>query len=705
MMVSPMERGLDRVVALVDMDCFYVQVEQRLNPALRGQPCAVVQYKGYQGGGIIAVSYEARACGVTRNMRGDEARKLCPTIKLARVPEAHGKADLTRYREASVQVIDVMSQYAIVERASIDEAYVELTAQVQEKIRQMEGHVPIPSQLLRTFVEGWPRDDECEKEKPLNDCEDAKEACRLHGVTTWLQLTASDGAVGNADLNLSIGATIIEEMRAAIEAETGFRCSAGIAHNKMLAKLACGLNKPNRQTILPHSSVPGLFSGLPLGKIRNLGGKLGTSVSEKLGVEFIGDVVHYSKQHLEGHFGEKISGWLYDVCRGLEFEPIRPRNLPKSIGCSKNFNGPEALDTREKVRYWLKELATELEERLVKDKETNQRVAKQLTVGVHMDTKGQNGTLSRCSAMTRYDANKIAADALALLNACNTAGRGQATWSPAVTCLQLSACKFSEVAVGGTNDIAGYLSANAKPLLPALPKMGSSFGTPPKSVKDRGSRTIGIAELFQRATAKNQQCSQATNMSFDEGGDNSTKEGNCKGEHTSFFRKEALSAIHDDDDDDSNSQRPDTMEDFVISTSISPTVDDDSAETTPDLAVRSSNRCLEVDSNLDLQQDSGIIDTLSKMKKEGGNFISPEDMENCNECGKTVSMWELPEHSDFHFAQSLQKTFSASCEKPGLMRGTSMPASQRAKRRAAPPAKRKKASANHTLDSFFKKSS
>ena len=45
---------------------------------------------------IIAVSYEARACGVTRNMRGDEARKLCPTIKLASVPEAHGKADLTR---------------------------------------------------------------------------------------------------------------------------------------------------------------------------------------------------------------------------------------------------------------------------------------------------------------------------------------------------------------------------------------------------------------------------------------------------------------------------------------------------------------------------------------------------------------------------------------------------------------------------------
>ena len=41
-------------------------VEQRRNPALRGQPTAVVQYNDWKGGGLIAVSYEARKFGVTR---------------------------------------------------------------------------------------------------------------------------------------------------------------------------------------------------------------------------------------------------------------------------------------------------------------------------------------------------------------------------------------------------------------------------------------------------------------------------------------------------------------------------------------------------------------------------------------------------------------------------------------------------------------
>ncbi|KAH7936176.1 hypothetical protein HPB52_019472 [Rhipicephalus sanguineus] len=117
-----------RAVVLVDMDCFYVQVEQRLAPDWNGKPCAVAQYNTFQGGGLIAVNYEARAFGVKRGMRGEQAAKLAKDLHLFRVPEVRGKADLTRYREAGAEVLSVLCQFSeVVERASIDEAYLDLT--------------------------------------------------------------------------------------------------------------------------------------------------------------------------------------------------------------------------------------------------------------------------------------------------------------------------------------------------------------------------------------------------------------------------------------------------------------------------------------------------------------------------------------------------------------------------------------------------
>lgn len=42
-----------RNIALIDMDCFYAQVEQRLQPHLWGKPVAVAQYSAYKGGGYV----------------------------------------------------------------------------------------------------------------------------------------------------------------------------------------------------------------------------------------------------------------------------------------------------------------------------------------------------------------------------------------------------------------------------------------------------------------------------------------------------------------------------------------------------------------------------------------------------------------------------------------------------------------------------
>lgn len=61
-----------------------------------------------------------------------------------------------RYREASAEVMQVLSRFAAIERASIDEAYLDLTGSARHRLRQLRGR-PLPAELLpSTFVQGLP---------------------------------------------------------------------------------------------------------------------------------------------------------------------------------------------------------------------------------------------------------------------------------------------------------------------------------------------------------------------------------------------------------------------------------------------------------------------------------------------------------------------------------------------------------------------
>uniref|UniRef100_A0A8B9J9I6 DNA polymerase eta n=1 Tax=Astyanax mexicanus TaxID=7994 RepID=A0A8B9J9I6_ASTMX len=611
-----METGKERVVALVDMDCFYVQVEQRMNPELRNKPCVVAQYKTWKGGGIIAVSYEARAHGVTRNMFADDAKKLCPDLRVARVRESHGKADLTNYREASVEVIEVMSRFAVIERASIDEAYMDLTSSVQKRLKDLATERIEPHLLKATYVQGFPHSTE-----ELPETGD-KEEQRSRGLHQWLDSLPPCSQTDCAELCLAVGALIVEEMRAAVEKHTGFRCSAGISHNKVLAKLACGLNKPNRQTVLPLGSVPELFRTLPISKIRNLGGKLGVSITETLGVENMGDLTQFTRVQLEEHFGEKTGQWLYDLCRGIEFEPVKPRQLPKSIGCSKNFAGKTALATKKQVQHWLHQLALELEERLNKDREMNGRVAKLLTVGVRQAGDKRLSSFSRCCALARYEASKITADSLAIIKSLNTAGSHQEAWCPALTCLHLSASKFSDTSSGG---IVSFLSSDVAPTQSLL---GSTQTQSPSKTETAAAKKPGaIQTLFQKAAEKKK------------------TEINLKKKETDDLASSASENLS------SPSQKP-----AVSNTSISSFFQRKSLE-----------KNLQVGTGLTSSEQvewmkKSSVDSVERSPAQTlpQDFSGEEDFHTCERCGEEVLVWEMPEHNDYHFALDLQKSFSSS---------------------------------------------
>jgi len=425
----------EKVIALIDMDCFYVQVEARENPAIRGVPAAVVQYKTWKGGGIIAVNYEARAMGVTRQMRGDEAREKCPDIVLVRVPEVRDKADLTKYRKAGREVIEVLVSFgAVVERASIDEAYLDLTPLVETRMQSVEFTDTVLLDLPNTHLGGSDGD-------------------RQTYMSAWLDEVRS--TENDSDRMLAVGASIIEEMREAVYSRTQFRCSAGIAHCKTLAKLCCGLNKPNKQTILPISAVPTLYSTLKVTKVRGLGGKLGESVTSALNVQTMGQLAQLSLRQINDKFDEKTANWLHSLAKGYDGESVTERELAKSIGCGKNFRGPDILDTKAKVELRLRNLVEELVERLEVDREENCRLARGVTVGTNLENQGY---VSRAGQLFSYSTENVYRTVYGLLSKLNTADLSGAAWEPKLLNISISASKFEDLnsTLGNTQSITTF---------------------------------------------------------------------------------------------------------------------------------------------------------------------------------------------------------------------------------------------------------
>lgn len=165
---------------------------------------------------IIAVNYPARAKGVTRHMRGDEARKICPEIELVRVPNVRGKADLTkylkiydalfeiiclwlcRYREAGKEVAEVLKKFSsLLERASVDEAYLDITESVERRIFHLTRKITCEN-LQNTFIVG-------------------------SNVKDFLDNIYEDEHFNMSNLRLAIGGTIVEMLRAEVYQCTGNR--------------------------------------------------------------------------------------------------------------------------------------------------------------------------------------------------------------------------------------------------------------------------------------------------------------------------------------------------------------------------------------------------------------------------------------------------------------------------------------------------
>jgi DNA polymerase IV (DinB-like DNA polymerase) len=122
---------MDRWVMHIDLDAFYASVEQYRNyPELQGLPvCVGHDPKRGMGRGVVRVaSYEARSFGIHAGMPVSKAYRLCPEAVFI-------DGDFSSYIEASHEFMDILSDFADggrVRRASIDEAYIDVTFRAQD---------------------------------------------------------------------------------------------------------------------------------------------------------------------------------------------------------------------------------------------------------------------------------------------------------------------------------------------------------------------------------------------------------------------------------------------------------------------------------------------------------------------------------------------------------------------------------------------
>jgi len=104
----------------IDLDAFFVSVEQVLDPELKGKP-VVVGGKPDRRGVVAAASYEARAYGVHSAMPLLTASRLCPQAIFI-------EGNYKRYREASQKFMAILADFSpYLEPLGIDEAYLDVT--------------------------------------------------------------------------------------------------------------------------------------------------------------------------------------------------------------------------------------------------------------------------------------------------------------------------------------------------------------------------------------------------------------------------------------------------------------------------------------------------------------------------------------------------------------------------------------------------
>uniref|UniRef100_A0A0D9VWE1 Calcium-transporting ATPase n=1 Tax=Leersia perrieri TaxID=77586 RepID=A0A0D9VWE1_9ORYZ len=138
------------------------------------------------------------------------------------------------------------------------------------------------------------------------------------------------------------GEEVATELRGAIHQETGLTCSAGVAPNRMIAKVCSDINKPNGQFILPNDreAVTTFVSTLPIRKIGGIGKVTEQMLRQVLGISTCQEMLQKAA-FLCALFSESSADFFISVGLGLGGTETPEQRLRKSISCERTFRSTD----------------------------------------------------------------------------------------------------------------------------------------------------------------------------------------------------------------------------------------------------------------------------------------------------------------------------------------------------------------------------
>ena len=145
---------------------------------------------------------------------------------------------------------------------------------------------------------------------------------------------------------------VCRKIKRAIREEERLIASVGIGPNKLIAKIASGLCKPDGLTVVREEDVAAFLAPLPVNAISGVGEKT-ERVLAGLGIRTIGDLAAYPGKELTKVLGRNAV-WLWGIAQGIEALPVEERPDPKSISVERTFERDvtewgEVLETLDSV--------------------------------------------------------------------------------------------------------------------------------------------------------------------------------------------------------------------------------------------------------------------------------------------------------------------------------------------------------------------